>query len=300
MINEKKSLEEAIKHVVNYYAYFEYSPSFEEIYTFLPIKTTKKALKQAYQTLLPYKTSQNTKYKIQNTIPGEGIHEKNKSIKKTISEHKIASISLYIRVVSIIAPVQLIGLSGSIAMMDADPSDDIDVFIISKASRIWAARFMCLSIAWVLGLRRKRNQKKAANKVCLNLFFDERELSVPIHKRNEYTAHEVLQMKPLINKNQTHEKFLYDNKWVTDNFPNASHPSLQSASWRRSNLKVKTRLPRSFQSLAMTTGDIIEIFLKILQLFLINRHKTTEIITNTQLWFFPRDFEKKLKSKKII
>ena len=32
------------------------------------------------------------------------------------------------------------------------------------------------------------------------MFFDERELSLPLAKRNNYTAHEVLQMKPLINK----------------------------------------------------------------------------------------------------
>ena len=39
----------------------------------------------------------------------------------------------------------------------------------------------------------------------------------------------------------------------------------------------------------------IESIFKKVQLSLINRHRTTEIITSTQLWFHPDDFEKKIK-----
>jgi len=38
----------------------------------------------------------------------------------------------------------------------------------------------------------------------------------------------------------------------------------------------------------------IETLIKNLQLMLINRHKTSEIITDTQLWFFPDDYELKI------
>ena len=41
-------------------------------------------------------------------------------------------------------------------------------------------------------------------------------------------------------------------------------------------------------------SDFIELISKKLQLSIINRHKTNEIITNKQLWFFPEDFENKL------
>jgi hypothetical protein len=56
----------------------------------------------------------------------------------------------------------------------------------------------------------------------------------------------------------------------------------------------------NLHALAMTPGNFAELVLKTLQLSYINRHRTTEIITDTQLWFFPRDFEKKLRKEKVI
>ncbi len=38
----------------------------------------------------------------------------------------------------------------------------------------------------------------------------------------------------------------------------------------------------------------MEKILKGLQLYFINRHKTSEIILDTQLWFHPDDFGKKI------
>ena len=43
--------------------------------------------------------------------------------------------------------------------------------------------------------------------------------------------------------------------------------------------------------------DKVESVLKKLQLFSINKHKTSELITDSQLWFHPEDFEKKIKAR---
>ncbi|MCS6956816.1 MAG: hypothetical protein NZM02_03175, partial [Patescibacteria group bacterium] len=43
-------------------------------------------------------------------------------------------------------------------------------------------------------------------------------------------------------------------------------------------------------------GDWVENLLKKFQLSLINKHRTSEIITDSQLWFHPVDFEKKIRS----
>jgi len=39
----------------------------------------------------------------------------------------------------------------------------------------------------------------------------------------------------------------------------------------------------------------VENMLKNLQMSFINRHRTAELITKTQLWFHPEDFGKKIK-----
>ena len=41
-------------------------------------------------------------------------------------------------------------------------------------------------------------------------------------------------------------------------------------------------------------GDFLEILIKKFQLYFINRQKTTEIITDSQLWFHSEDFGKKV------
>jgi hypothetical protein len=46
--------------------------------------------------------------------------------------------------------------------------------------------------------------------------------------------------------------------------------------------------------------DIFEQLARVFQLYFINKHKTKERISKTQLWFYPRDFEAKLsKGRKI-
>lgn len=319
MNTNKKTLEDAIKHVVNYYAYFKYAPSFDELFTYLPIKTSKKELQITLRSMAERKIIENwsasRRIKIKNslayTLPPYRIYATQKGSKKMASEHKMASISLYLRVVYLIAPIKLIGLSGSIAMLDADVRDDIDLFIIAQRSRMWTVRLWCLLFASLFGLRRRRGVKNAPNKVCLNLFFDEREVIVPKQKQNEYTAHEVLQMKPMFVKGDTYKRFLRENSWVMEYFPNATFvilnpfDRLRTGSVKDLGRKAVTNnasldlsdLPRNDK---IGIGNIVEAVVKKIQLWIIKRHQTTEIISDTQLWFFPRDFEKRLKTKGII
>ena len=181
------------------------------------------------------------------------------------------------------------GLSGSISMMNADLDDDIDLFIITQKERLFTGRFLATIFAYIMGLKRKLGQHKAPNKVCLNLFFDEKNLKVPKFKQTEFVGHEVLQMKPIINKNQTYERFLEANEWVFGLFPNSEE--VFSMKYKVSRMKkINTKY-----FILNTFFNKIESFLKNFQLTLINRHRTVEIITSTQLWFHPDDFEKKIK-----
>ena len=172
-------------------------------------------------------------------------------------------------------------------MMNATKDDDIDLFIISKQNRMWTARFLAVFFASLLNLRRNRSGKNTSNKVCLNMFLDERALKMPKFKQNFYIAHEVLQMKPIINKNNSYQKFLIANRWVFKVFPNSRIILNDELRMMNDESRLKSKFPN-------TIGIIIESMLKQLQLTLINRTKTTEIVTNKQLWFHPNDFEKKI------
>ena len=267
-----------LKKIFKYFSNFDYFPTFNEIHTFFPVKISKKEL----GSLIKAKKYTPPQYSITRQIS-----------KKMLENWKFRT---YIKFLSIFPQIKLIGLSGSIAMMNAKKNDDIDLFIITAKKRLFTARLLALVLAQLLNLRRSRESKTnhqslATNhykgKVCLNLFFDESDLTVPKYKKTEFVAHEILQMKPIINKDNIYERFLQANRWVFELFPNAQIV-----------LKLKTKNLKFNENLKLKIknfGDGVESLLKNLQLKLINKHRTTEIITDSQLWFHPKDFEKKMK-----
>ncbi len=295
-------MDKKLASIIKYFAVFDYFPSFKDIYTFFPEKISKKKLRIIFKA---------KKY----TVGEYGIGRKISNIKYQISKRKLDNwrYKIYIKLLSFPPQIKLVGLSGSISMMNAKEDDDIDLFIITGENRLFTGRLIALVLAQILGLRRGRDSatnKKARyqkffdgkpqtaknlvsslskNKVCLNLFFDESNLKVPKFKQTEFVGHEVLQMKPIIVKNNIYDRFLEANGWVFKLFPNSKE--------RISNFKFL--ISNQFQiSNFKNLNDWIEHRLKNFQLKLINRHRTTEIITSTQLWFHPDDFEKKINADK--
>lgn len=280
--------------VIEYFSIFKYPPDFDEIYTYFSKKAPKKAVKMAVLKLERQKRikaiykklpvgSQGQRYTVgEYTTPGY-INDLER--RKIISQGKLDNwrFRLYLKLISYLPQIKLVGLSGSISMFNANDGDDIDLFIITSNKRLFTARIFCLFIIQLLGLRRKFGDREAKDKICLNLFFDESDLKIPKYKQTAFVGHEVLQMKPLIDKNQTYFKFLKANEWVYKLFPNADKPK---ASGPATKPKGET-----------LTGEVVERVLKYMEIKLINSHKTTELITDTQLWFHPDDFEKKLNGK---
>ncbi|MEK7523169.1 MAG: hypothetical protein AAB569_06295 [Patescibacteria group bacterium] len=265
-----KQLNNEIIKVLKYFSIFAYYPTLDEIYTFLPVKIDKNKLK--------YTPPQ---YSIPTSLKLRGA-SKYQISKKKLENWKFKT---YIKLLSLTPQIKLVGLSGSISMMNAKEDDDIDLFIITIKNRLFTGRLIALVLAQMLGLRRVRDSATHffhKNKVCLNLFFDEGNLKVPPFKQTEFVGHEVLQMKPIVVKGNVYERFLGANRWVFRLFPNA--PPVIPA-----KAGIQTKIT------SFIIFNKVEQLLKKIQLKLINKHRTTEIITPTQLWFHPDDFEKKLK-----
>jgi len=314
-----------IEQIIKYFNNFDYIPTTEEIYTFYPKKINMDTVGEYY------KKNQKLKIKSQK-------FQKEREKRKRISENKINLINTYIKLLSNFSQIKLVGLSGTVAMNNAQENDDIDLFIITAKDRLWTGRLVAILLAQLLNLRRKRNSNnviasescladergnlvtkktvyingivslrlrrvrlgfaqgklprnyiKVKDKVCLNLFFDENNLQVPKYKQTEYVAHEVLQIKPLINKDQVYERFLKANEWTFVFFPNAAED------FRGLKADFHKYQRKSAMNLWKSISNKIEQMLKSFQLLLIRKHKTTEIITDSQLWFFPEDYERKMQ-----
>ena len=283
-----------------------YAPSFNEIYTFFPHKISKKDLK----TLLKREVQKNkllrlpnnkqfslplcpTNYKLPTTnhakytLPQYSMHgEKNSKFKSQISNNKIGiTIQKYIYLLRLCPFVQFVGVTGRSAMEGVSSNDDLDLCIVTKHSLLWTTRFYAVLCAKLLGLHTKTG-------VCLNLFFDEADLIIQEKKQNAYIAHELLQMKPIIDKDSTYRRFFTKNEWIYRYFPNAQSYNTKhvSCTMARNMLHV---------TCYMLLGLIDHLF-KSIQIPIIQRNDTALFITETQLWLFKNDFEKKLKRRGLV
>jgi hypothetical protein len=304
-------MDQEILNSLKYFSYFNYSPTFDEIYRFFPKKISKKELQKEIKILVDKKLILEHIYSLSSTfkphrytlgeysikVKSQKSKVKSFELKYKNSEKKIKKIQTYIKILSFFLQIQLVGLSGTVGMMNANKNDDIDLFIITAPDRLWTGRFIAILFAQLLGLRRKRGKKKARDKVCLNLFFDGKALMVPDFKKTGYVAREILQMKPIINKNSIYEKFLQANLWIKRFFPNNqinSKVKCQKSKLQFKNQNIK-KIHNSYFLLLNSFGNLVENILKRLQLISIKRHQTKEIISFSQLWFFPKDFERKVR-----
>ena len=176
----------------------------------------------------------------------------------------------------IIPTVKLVGLTGRLAMRNVDPEDDIDLLIITASSRLWLTRLLAVALLECLGKRRRPQDQDVKNKICLNMFLDEDQLALPSQERNLYTAHEVVQMKPLWGKDQTHNRFLKANQWVKQYLANAlgNSPRAKEAQTKK----------------GITRGPInlLETLARRFQLSYMSRRRTTEVATPHRALFHPQ------------
>jgi hypothetical protein len=106
--------------------------------------------------------------------------------------------------------VRLVGVTGALAMNNARPDDDIDLFILAQPGRLWLCRLLVLAVV-----------KLAAREgyvLCPNFILSTDHLR--LSERNLFTAHEVVQMIPL-DRNHWYRAFIEANDWVADFLPNA-------------------------------------------------------------------------------
>ena len=142
--------------------------------------------------------------------------------RKLWSEEKMRLAKRIIKYIKIIPTIKLIGISGSLAIGNSDQSDDVDIFIITSRNSLWTTRFFLNFFLDIFSLRRKPDDSDVKDKLCLNMFIDEENLSIRKEDRDLFTAHEIIQMKPIFYKDNTYKKFLRENIWVLSFLPNSN------------------------------------------------------------------------------
>ena len=110
--------------------------------------------------------------------------------------------------------IKLVAVTGALAMNNAQADDDIDLMIVTQTNRLWLTRLT----VWLFLFAYWRRGKKINNRFCLNLWLDETTLA--IKQRNLYIAHEICQALPVLDRDQTYQKFIRANLWYKKFLPN--------------------------------------------------------------------------------
>jgi len=205
------------------------------------------------------------------------------------SEQKLRIARRVGRWLQLVPTLMLAGITGGLAINNTEKKDDIDFLLITSPGTLWLSRLIAVGVLELLGKRRRPQDTKYQDKICLNMLMTTAYLEVPTGERDLFTAHELLQMHVLWERRGTYQKFLRANQWVKEFLPNA---------WWQKTQEFRTknpRLPKSRGKIASYILRLLEEPSKRLQLRYMRSRRTTEVISDYLLRFHPLDIRAWIK-----
>ncbi|MEK7168938.1 MAG: hypothetical protein AAB778_02895 [Patescibacteria group bacterium] len=237
---------------------------------------------QKYHEIFDFKLTKDELHKWQYKNVKEfakGFKNKTRLQREKYSKKKLKLAKRAAILISKIPTVKFVGITGALAMNNAGRNSDIDLMIITKSGRLWMTRLLSYMAIWLNGYKtRKPNQKNEKNKLCINLWMDENDLTWNKLDRNIYTAHEIAQIVPLVNKNNIYERFLRCNRWILNFWPNS--------------VKIlRSKKTSNFISIHLISWLMEKLAYNIQYLYM-SRKITREVVTPTRAIFHPNDWGK--------
>lgn len=210
-------------------------------------------------------------------LKGRNFLVANRRAKIRINEEKLAQAQKVATILSIIPTIRFIGISGSVAMCNADKDDDIDLFFITSPRSVWISRLLVAWVLEVLGVRRRKDQQHVTNSICANMFIACNSLAFSQEKQNLYIAHEIAQVLPLYSVGDTYEQLIDTNRWI--------HTFLSN--WKKKSIPIshKTFLQYFAGKILLLLDPVV----RFLQLRYMEKSRTTETVGATVIAFHPQD-----------
>lgn len=268
------TLRDAIFAAVSYAGIFDYPLTEEEVKIWLPYlhRYSERSLKKIYSSCQVDRR----------------LFEKRKkralwSADKWVFARRIA------KLLKIIPTITLVGITGGLTRSNAGDADDIDFLIITTPKTLWITRAHSTILLDLFGFRRRPRDTKLRNLICLNMFMSEDGLRVPPKERDLFTAHEVLLMNPIWERDNAYAKFLRANTWVKKFLPNAWEEKSQISKLNVQRGKRFYKNPFSMLVIVIWSLRFFEPLARNMQIRYMNRRRTTEVIRDNVIRFHPRD-----------
>lgn len=183
-------------------------------------------------------------------------------------------------ILSKIPSVLLVGVTGGLAMGNAQEQDDIDLLVITEADTLWSTRLAGIFLLGIFGIKVRRvGDQDCKDKLCLNMWFDKKNLKFNL-REEIYTAHELLQTRVLFDRGLVWKKVLDQNRWTAHFFPYA----YKSESLIRGLGKKKQ------SSFFLNVLKIIEIPSRLIQFFYMHKKQGGEVVEKGKAYFHPANW----------
>lgn len=219
-------------------------------------------------------------------VKGRGSLVSRRKRREKYSISKLVQAQKATKWISLVPSVKMVGLTGSLAMKNANKASDIDLLIITTSGTLWATRVLVYMVLTASPFSvRRPGERERENVLCLNMWLDEDDLATPKKNRNLYTAHEIAQIMPLANKSKAYEKLIAKNKWILGFWPNSVHIA-----------KATKNQPQSEASYVFILR-LFEPIARLIQLKYMASKRTRETVTPTRAFFHPTDWGAKVTKK---
>lgn len=215
--------------------------------------------------------------------------------KKLEAQIKTDKVKTLVYLFKFIPSIDMVSLTGGVAAGNAGEDDDIDLFFIVQPGTIWATRLAVILIAEMFGLRRRPKQTKIKNKVCLNMFITADSLELMDTKKDLYTAHEVVLMKPLWSRRQAYRRFINANLWIKYYLPNIG---IDKAADIADSIVTDQNIGFILlNKIIIWLMQVMDPYLGQVQSWYMKNKITNEIATDRILMFHPQDIRSQIRGK---
>lgn len=203
-------IETAIINTVSYVDAFDYPLTLAEIHRYLiQHRSTSEGVAGALAqgSLVPDRLDRSGDYFM---LPGRERVVAIRRQRQAIALQLWPEARRYGRIIARMPFVRMVAVTGSLAVNNAGPGEDIDYLIVTADDHLWVCRaFVILVVRWAA---------KNGLDICPNYFLAER--SLHIQTQNLYTAHELTQMVPLSGM-PVYQSLRKANQWTQGFLPNA-------------------------------------------------------------------------------
>lgn len=203
-------LEAAILSTVTYADLFDYPLTMPEVYRYLagvaaPLSAVQEALEDGF--LSGHRLARSRGYV---TLAGRESIVEIRLYREAISARLWRKGQRYGRAIASLPFVRLVAVTGTLAVNNIEPGQDIDYLIVTAPHRVWLARLFVLALVH-LGRLEKLT-------ICPNFVFSSDALAQ--FSPSFFAAHELAQMIPLYGQ-ETYQALLHANPWARRYLPNA-------------------------------------------------------------------------------